>query len=555
MNIPCPDKAICIDDINALGNYSSEEPDRLLFRSTYFPNQIWDDDFDIWTACFGFCTSTISQADANLCAQNNAKICERNKQFGNIETSCYKICPNGQRIDFTVPANVFYALSQAQANALASNWCQNYLNQFCDSIPTPDNPNPPSPPTTKMPPAKKRDCNDEQTIEIPCYEGGKGAVMWACLVWAANKDAANERARAMLENWLSDEVGCLVSLPKSVCKWEAGDADFNQWVVPTTIRGMTPPFNWEVFGVVPPGINFTPNASAMRVHGRWTQAGTYGFRLTMTDKYGTFTYRNYIISVMEIDEPSVLPNADQDQPYSHTISTQAGWDPKRYAVKLGSTLPCGLLLDSYTGTISGTPDCYGTFGFTITVSDRYGAVCEKDFTLTIDPNIFGTIPWVFTQSSVPNGGGSSSGGGYRANLVVGYPAGGTGGGTARASFHPIDGNPPWNCLNLTGAPLSCRVTLIVQTINSYPDQRPDCGIQHNSDGATFQRTAPGPLINVMNLGPHLNAGVYTGTFTIPIGASTWAGKFLTSGGQIGPCVPPAPSPGGKVQFIVTFEIL
>lgn len=556
MNILCPEKSICIDDASALGNFSSELPDRELFRSLYFPNAIWDDDFDIWTACYGRCVSTISQADADLCAQNNAKICERQKQYGNTEITCYKVCPDGQTYDFTIPANTFFALSQAQANALASNWCSNFLNQLCDSIPGPNNPDPGPTPTRLLPTPRVVDCNDAMQVCVTCFEGGKCVTRKACTVQASTKAAANSRAQALSEEFLDLNVGCLTALPKSVCKWEAGDPDFNQWIVPSTVRGMVPPYRWEIYGSnIPPGIFFSPNASAMRVHGQWDVAGTYIFRLYLIDANDTFTYRTYTVSVMEIDEPAVLPNADQDQPYSHTISTQNGYDPKSYAVKLGSTLPCGLLLDAYTGTISGTPDCYGTFSFWITVSDRYGAVCQKEFTLTINPNIFSTIPWVLGAVSNPPGGATVGGGGYNVYFSIQNPAGGGGGGTARASFHPIDGNPWWTVNNPTGAPLNCSLTLTIVAIGSWPENGLACGQFESSSTAVFQQTngVGVPIATIMNL-LATGSGVYTANFTMPVGVSHWAGKFLSSAGAVGPCVPPAPQPYALRTWNVEFHV-
>ena len=62
------------------------------------------------------------------------------------------------------------------------------------------------------------------------------------------------------------------------------------------------------------------------------------------------------------------PAGTQGAPYEYTAEVNGGIPAYYWAIQSGS-LPEGLALDSFTGTISGTPNQHGTFNFTISVND------------------------------------------------------------------------------------------------------------------------------------------------------------------------------------------
>lgn len=549
MNIPCPIKTICIDDVNALGNYSSEDPDQLLFRSTYWANQIWDRDFDIWKACYGLCVSTVSQAEADLCAQNNARICESNKLFGNVLRTYYRTCSDGNQYSVTIPGNTFYGFSQAEANALANNWADDYLTQLCDSIWSPTNPNPGPPPVLAFPPPDVGFvCNDEVSIEVPCPDGGKGITILDCKVMGSSKDAANEKARSWAQALLTNNVGCLIPFIRSAC---LGDG-INQSVVPNRTGAFHPPTTWDIFGSVPPGIQFEPRGVSMRIFGTFNQAGEYIFRLTLygaSEIYSrvaeTFTYRTYRISVMEITEPDVLPTGQQDESYSHAIDVSYGIEPRTFALQTGSSLPDGLTLNGDTGVISGIPSGYGTYQFTIVVADAADAVCDKEFTLNIDPNLFFGVPWVLAHVDTPPGFGYATGAGESIHIGA-VVAGGLviNGGIASANF------AIWICNNPTGRTLNCAGRLQVQIANNCEIPPFANGVQHAfADGYLWERTDIGPIVYFG--GTTLHSGVYTWNFPIPPGITTWHAGFQTGGGVCGG----APYTGGSVDWQLALDII
>ena len=60
-------------------------------------------------------------------------------------------------------------------------------------------------------------------------------------------------------------------------------------------------------------------------------------------------------------------------PYNSSIVTSGGVGPYSYSLAAGSTLPPGLSLNPSTGAITGTPTAFGTFSFSVEVTDSSGA--------------------------------------------------------------------------------------------------------------------------------------------------------------------------------------
>ena len=63
-----------------------------------------------------------------------------------------------------------------------------------------------------------------------------------------------------------------------------------------------------------------------------------------------------------------LPEGTSGTSYSYTATVSGGTPAYHWSIESG-TLPEGLSIDSFTGTISGTPSQQGTFNFTLSVSD------------------------------------------------------------------------------------------------------------------------------------------------------------------------------------------
>jgi FtsP/CotA-like multicopper oxidase with cupredoxin domain len=79
-----------------------------------------------------------------------------------------------------------------------------------------------------------------------------------------------------------------------------------------------------------------------------------------------------------------LPPGDVSVVYSQTLTAIGGTTPYTWSVSIGS-LPPGLAVTPATGVLGGTPTTAGTFGFTIMVTDNFGATATKSFTIIINP--------------------------------------------------------------------------------------------------------------------------------------------------------------------------
>lgn len=129
---PCERHIDCPPD-SPVTNYSSEDLDlNLFFGIAYGAN-----------GCVGRCTSSISQADADLCAQRQLVECQNDDHppdqpppvlFPNDPQECTVGCPDGSNtFTYFVPAGAFLAQSAEEANAQALSYaCQQAgPNKFC----------------------------------------------------------------------------------------------------------------------------------------------------------------------------------------------------------------------------------------------------------------------------------------------------------------------------------------------------------------------------------------------------------------------------------------
>lgn len=120
MITPCPRHVLCPPGTGTDSpgvNYSSEHVDVPEFRGIYWPPT----PYGFYTACQGRCISTVSQLDANLCAQRLAKIClnqvtNGKPTYGNTLQIC-NMPSTGRTV--IIPADTYLADSVAEANAMA----------------------------------------------------------------------------------------------------------------------------------------------------------------------------------------------------------------------------------------------------------------------------------------------------------------------------------------------------------------------------------------------------------------------------------------------------
>lgn len=163
--------------------------------------------------------------------------------------------------------------------------------------------------------------------------------------------------------------------------------------------GGTEPYTWSVISGSPPeGLALTPGTN--RIEGTVTQtAVTSTFTVQVTDSSSPILTATQEITIDVYDPPTIttsspLPDGTAGASYSTTLSGSDGNTPYEWSVFSGA-LPDGLSLNTSTGEISGTPTTAGTSSFTIRLTDSSNPrqIFNKDFTLTINAMITGTVKY------------------------------------------------------------------------------------------------------------------------------------------------------------------
>ncbi|ULT73295.1 putative Ig domain-containing protein [Pseudomonas sp. BC42] len=123
-------------------------------------------------------------------------------------------------------------------------------------------------------------------------------------------------------------------------------------------------------------ITYTPTAG---------YSGSDSFTYTATNASGTSSPATVTITVSAPSitlSPGSLSNGSVGTAYSQTVTATGGTAPYTYAITSGS-LPAGLILNTATGAISGTPMASGTLNLTITATDANSATGSQAFSITI----------------------------------------------------------------------------------------------------------------------------------------------------------------------------
>ncbi len=147
-------------------------------------------------------------------------------------------------------------------------------------------------------------------------------------------------------------------------------------------------YTWTlVSGAVPPGTTLDLSGNWPSLNGQCTTAGVHSFTLRATDAADplSFGVREFTVKVstLSIQTPWNLPFTNIGSPYSQTLTVGGASGEVSLALKFGSRMPPGLVLDG--ATISGTPTVAGRHGFSIVATDTGGGYAEVWFVLDVYP--------------------------------------------------------------------------------------------------------------------------------------------------------------------------
>jgi hypothetical protein len=144
------------------------------------------------------------------------------------------------------------------------------------------------------------------------------------------------------------------------------------------------------------------------VSGTPSITGNFVITVRATDSAGGMGSQAFSMTVFPVPAVTTtsLRPGTAASPYSATLSVSGGKAPYTWTIAAGN-LPTGVLLQSNTGEINGSPAAAGTFNFTVRVTDTFGASATKALSIAVAPAL------LITTNSL---GGTTVGGAYSATL-------------------------------------------------------------------------------------------------------------------------------------------
>ncbi|MFZ2642314.1 MAG: putative Ig domain-containing protein, partial [Verrucomicrobiia bacterium] len=188
-----------------------------------------------------------------------------------------------------------------------------------------------------------------------------------------------------------------------------------------TADGGSGTYAWSDNGTLPGWLSL--DTSSGTISGTPDSSGTYGFSLSVSDDGGnTWMWANYSITVYDpppnnpppLTISGSLTGGVTGGEYSQSLFASGGTGYYSWWVTSGS-LPAGLSLGQYSGTISGTPTTAETSSFTVTLWDDVAVnSVSADYQITVytPPSISGSLPggvvnMAYSQTLAVEGGSGS----------------------------------------------------------------------------------------------------------------------------------------------------
>ncbi len=167
-------------------------------------------------------------------------------------------------------------------------------------------------------------------------------------------------------------AGTLAQLTITTASLPAGTQN-SPYVTALAATGGVTPYTWSIAtGVLPSGLGLNPSTGV--ISGTPNGGGVSSFTVKVTDSESQSVSATQPLSItissavpLSIATTS-LPGGTTGSAYSAPLAAIGGVYPYSWSISSGN-LPTGLLLNSTTGSISGTPLVAGTSNFTVQVTD------------------------------------------------------------------------------------------------------------------------------------------------------------------------------------------
>jgi prepilin-type N-terminal cleavage/methylation domain-containing protein len=151
------------------------------------------------------------------------------------------------------------------------------------------------------------------------------------------------------------------------------------------------PYIWTVIASnLPTGLSLSSSGLISGTPNTGLSTSHYDFTVQVTDSNNLTSIRNYtiIMNPLAITTAS-LPGGKKDKDYGHNIppslvylTASGGSTIYSWSVTSGS-LPAGLILNSLSGLISGSPTTASTYNFTVTLTDSLDQTASKNLSITV----------------------------------------------------------------------------------------------------------------------------------------------------------------------------
>ena len=248
------------------------------------------------------------------------------------------------------------------------------------------------------------------------------------------------------------------------------------------------PTTWTQYTITISGLS-APTSGRFALRYFVTNGGPSGLN---SDFIGidNFIYTPYACPTFTMTSSGALSGGTAGSAYSTALTQTGALGTPTFAVTSGA-LPSGLSM-STAGTISGTPTAFGTFNFTVTVSDNSGCSTATTYSITVvcppNPTTLNGLPTLCSNAGLYT-------------LTQGLPAGGTYSGTGLTgpSFDPSTGTQTitYNYTDIYGCAYSSSNQI---TVNSAPTVSLGAFSDVCSNTGTFALTGGSPV-----------GGTYSGT--------------------------------------------